>query len=386
MSRERSQTELGFRVGLTGSRLGSLLPRVPGLLLLSVLLAGTFWGRRDLSPPAPLAGLLLVLPLAYGLVLAWFLLESLLARRRLLPAACFACTLLVALMLWGGAWAGYSPVPTGTGIRVMTWNVARLGEYASYGRKEQAQEEALECVAGVFQQETPDALALMEISSLRLDALSRRLGLDCVQTDYFGTHSSSAGGLAACVSGSGGWKITRSKPLPLPPDWHYVFTELQKGERRVNFLAVHFKPFGLSVGDLKEGMAELSHGRWARLLSLAAGLERTAKSQGQQVQELLEIIDSFQDPTVIAGDFNGTRDGAVHVSLRRQMRDAWESAAWGAGATRYLDGWLPLRVDYIYVSRQHFLVNSARLRDEGCSDHKAVLADLSLCPAEQSSH
>lgn len=344
-----------------------------GLLLLWVV---ALLGRRQLAPSASVAALTLVLP--------WLFLTAGLAGLALLawrpvrrPIAALLIPLLgSALLLWGPAWLPRRAPAGGDEVRVISWNVARLGEFAPPAQQATAEGEALDCVAGALRREEPDAVVLLEISRRRLAVLEAELDYDCQTTDYFNTRNPRHGGLAVCVPKAGRWAPTGLSRMPeLPPDWHYVFDELEGAGGRINVLAVHFRPYGVTTGDVAEGVAGLTVGRWRQAASLAREVERAVGVQGQQVRQLLAALGTFNDPTVLAGDFNGTPDFAVHVALRRQLVDTWRRAGFGPGATRTIGGWLPLRIDYVYAS-DRLPPRRAWLLPDRCSDHRAVAADL----------
>lgn len=348
-----------------------------GLVVLWIL---TLLGRHQLAPSAPVAATALVLPwlyfgaaLLFGAVAAW--------RPMRRPAVgLLGLVLASAVLLWGSAWVPMRAGSTGTDLRFISWNVARLGEFAPASEQPGAEAEALACVAGALRREAPDAVVLLEISRRRLAVLETELGYECEMTDYYNTQNPRHGGLAVCVPTAGSWT---AKPrgarstIELPPDWHAVFAELVGPGGTVNVLAVHFRPYGITADDLTETASELSAGSWRRTASLVREVERAVAVQGQQVHEVVEVLGTFQDPTVLAGDFNGTPDFAVHVALRSQMVDTWRRAGFGPGATRVVGGWLPVRIDYIYASPRLPPRRARRLPDR-CSDHRGLAATLAV--------
>jgi endonuclease/exonuclease/phosphatase (EEP) superfamily protein YafD len=131
-----------------------------------------------------------------------------------------------------------------------------------------------------------------------------------------------------------------------------------------NLLGVHLHPY------------ELSMGRW---IDLSRRGEAVQRAQSDQSAALLERMGRLDDPTLVAGDFNSTRDAALHVGLRQTLTDTWERGGLGFGGTVRLLGWAPLRVDYSYASGE-FAVIKSRVVEAGCSDHRPVVSDLVLRP------
>lgn len=299
--------------------------------------------------------------------------------------------LIVASMLWqwGRSWVAWPAgllggAPAAQHIRVATWNVARLGEFC--GRSDCAAEEsaAMACVGDVLAQQRPDMLALQEISLRRLNALEEALGWHCrlpdgqaAWIDYAGNKVEGHGGVAVCVPRDGDWTLQSLQHPSLPPSWHYIFSEVSSRETGalLNFLSVHFKPPRLNE---EHAWRVLSDGL-SGLRDLGRALAETNVEQAAQASQLLASAARFQDPTVLAGDFNSTRDTTIHHGLRTQFTDSWEHGGWGYGASRVFAG-IPLRIDYIYTSAPHFSVERSRRSSRDCSDHRAVFSTISLNP------
>ncbi len=353
------------RAGLGGHAVISVLV----VLLLGLWLV-TGLGRIWRDPPTAVAAAVVFLPYLYAAYLALvFAAWSLLPDRKPLPALLAAGT-LTAAALWGPAWPARGSNADGEPLRVMEWNVQRL-----WGT-----EGAAACVVDAVTAEAPDALVLLEASRRDVQTLSDALDLQCVHTDYRGTGRDDHGGLAACTRGSA-WRLRGGSAQRYVDEdsWQYVFTELERGERVVNLLAVHLVPYRFSAGELREGMRELVRGEPGALVDLGESGRKVVRAQGAQSAALLSRVERFHDPTVVAGDFNSTRDAALHASLRGHLTDAWERGGQGLGATVLFGGRVPLRIDYIYTTEQ-LAVRSTRVLDLPCADHAPVITDLALLP------
>jgi endonuclease/exonuclease/phosphatase (EEP) superfamily protein YafD len=333
-----------------------------GLGLLVTLWLVTVAGRLVRAPPVFVSVLVTFLPYLYATMASWaFVLWCALPDRRLPPGLLAACV-GSGLWLWGPAWPAAVPAE-GEPLRLMTWNVRRL--WGGQDPRDPAQ-----CVIETIRAEDPDVLTLLEVSEADLDALSSTLGLTCVQTDYMGEGGPGLGGLATCVRG-GRWGLGRGWPQRFvdDEDWFYVLAEIVRAERTVNLLAVHLHPYGFAATRLRD----LGQGEpLVRLNRTGPGVVRT---QGAQSVALLARVAGFRDPTIVAGDFNSTRDTALHAALRHDLVDVWEQGGSGFGGTvRFLD-WLPLRVDYAYVSDAIAVVRTW-VPTAACSDHRPVVTDL----------
>ena len=100
-----------------------------------------------------------------------------------------------------------------------------------------------------------------------------------------------------------------------------------------------------------------------------------AKLQGDHSEALLDRVSRFNDPTVVAGDFNSTRDMALHYRLRERLVDAFDAVGNGPGATVRMGGWIPIRVDFVYHT-QDIETDEAQVLDVRCSDHQPIVTQL----------
>ena len=355
-----------------------------------MLAAGTLWSaalwgttllaRLDDSPSGPLILAILLLPWAHRLTLATLSLLAVGVRHRL------GVVLLVAhlLLTLGTRGCRRSPSAAEAAPRldVAAWNLGRLGAYSTGDPSRCSVADATASAVATLREHDADVSVLLEINQTRLSGLADALALDCEHIDYHGQGVERFGGLAVCAARGGHWSITRSRSLPLPPDWRYVFAELSDGERLINVLALHLSPYGVTMPQLEDAVSDALRGDRSALRTALRTMEGSVAKQSQQMSAVIDLVSKFNDPTIIAGDFNATPDSAMHTALRRELTDAWQAAGWGLGATRTV-GILPLRIDYIYTT--------TRLRPQrtetfdctcspgrSCSDHTGLISTLAV--------
>ncbi|MBT3223233.1 MAG: hypothetical protein HN348_29515 [Proteobacteria bacterium] len=303
------------------------------------------------DPPLFLVGAVTFLPYLFLLQVSWSLvLWALLRRRRLIPLS-LSGVFGVALLNWGPAWFSRGEQADGESLTMMSWNVRRLWGGAASG-------DPGVCVIEVIKEVNPDVVTLLEITRNDLAILEPALGMSCVHGTYTKGGGDGHGGLASCVRGNR-WKLAGGKAMRFVDneDWYYVFSEVERSGKVLNVLAVHLYPYGSAIAGIRA--------------------TEVVKAQGGQSAALLHRVARFKDPTVVSGDFNSTRDAALHASLRGHMVDVWEKAGRGfGGASRYLE-WIPLRIDYIYVTEE-LAVAESRVPAVDCSDHRPVVVELIL--------
>lgn len=342
----------------TGGRIGTVLAGGLVLLVLALLVV-TVLGRNVRAPGVVLTALVTGLPYLYAATAAVVFAAWAAIPDRRMPPILLGILALTAGVLWGPALASWPEAAAGQDVRIVSWNVRRLwGGPDDDGAP-------VRCIVDTLTEANADVLSLQEVSRHDADLLARELDLTCVHTDYLGHGDPVDGGLAVCVRKDSPWKLHSGHGARFIDDhpWHYVFVEVAQGDRIFNVLGVHLQPYRLATGGL--GRAST-----------------TAERQGDQSAELLRRVGKFRDPTILAGDFNSTRDAALHVALRDPLTDAYETGGRGFGPTLHLMDWLPLRIDYVYVT-DTFAVQDAQVVTRDCSDHRAVITDLVLKAAPE---
>ena len=89
-------------------------------------------------------------------------------------------------------------------------------------------------------------------------------------------------GLAVCARQGSDWRITRSRDLALPPDWAYVFAEVEHGDQRVNVLGLHLVPLGVATEDLTSASRQLRRGRAPAVVPMLNTAAQAAARQSEQ--------------------------------------------------------------------------------------------------------
>jgi len=95
--------------------------------------------------------------------------------------------------------------------------------------------------------------------------------------------------------------------------------------------------------------------------------------------EIERFVSSSQDhPIIMAGDFNDTPGGPVHLRMKAHFTDAWEASGTGDGFT-YSSHDPNKRIDYIYLRpKSSWHVNSAGVGSSEASDHLALVVEATL--------
>ena len=228
-------------------------------------------------------------------------------------------------------------------------------------------------------EESPDVVALLEVSAGDVEILASQLDLDCVHSDYTGSGSRNTGGLAVCVRTEGRWSFSKgwADRFVDDDDWYYTTAEVAREGRRVNLVAVHLLPYSFKPSWLLSGRKDGPRAAARGLFDLFEAGEQVSRGQAGQVRALLDRVSTLRDPTLVVGDFNSTRDAHLHRALRQRLQDTWERGGQGFGATVRFADRVPLRIDYIYATGD-FAVSRATVGRRDCSDHAPVISEVVL--------
>lgn len=290
-------------------------------------------------------------------------------------------------------------------LRVMSWNVRELIGPDGQIRRD---DDALRAIAETIRRERPDVLVLQEVSQHSLlgawhdglEELARELGAtDAVLTPN---------GMRITGKGKGGAVLTfgatriedargirhpdiagesiRHRVTSLLAPLEHVGVDLPDG------LAVPYQP-----RTTTDAVVTTPAGRAVRVLGVhlsgtgvhTGGTPGSDEAQQRQLVPLVQTLDAWDGPTLLAGDFNvngGTRHAAfeARVLAGEGMRDTLVDSGTASG---HRDSWsfpaaAPRRnIDRMYAS-PHFEVQRSRVLADDLaragSDHLPVISELVL--------
>ena len=263
--------------------------------------------------------------------------------------------MVIFVWLYGAQFMPRFPADDSAALRVMTYNVQR-----GY--------QGTDLVLGVIKGVQPDVLALQESGCRKTDGqdlisrLEHDQGFTCNFRSYY-EHATSAG-VALCVQAPLVVSNVQRRTYHVKGRWSFLFAEMDYGGRTVNLVVPHLVAFGISDTVPKRDYRRI----WNRLNS-------ASRWHHSETAELQRLVSTFDDPTIMAGDFNSTPGQKIHDRIRKTMTDAFREKGWGLGST-FAFG-LPIRIDYIYLSRE-FETLAARAGPSGPSDHRPVIATVRL--------
>ena len=311
-----------------------------------------------------------------------------------LPFKLGSISLLSAFILWPPWWLVRSTYQANTPvseqvnsselppIHLLSWNLQRMGELALKNRT-LAKKRKLACVTNAIRriesksEYQVDLFALQEVSNSGIRELEKALDLDCQFISYQQGGRAKAGGLGVCHRKQGRWHINYARNISMSSEgqWRALFAEVSMKDGRqetFNLINVHFLPHHIGLRRLRGVLFSTRS-----VLDIVADIRTTSTAQRKQAARLLEVINSYRDPTILAGDFNAPPQVGAHPLMKTSWLDIWEASGTTFGATRYV-GLLPFRVDYIYTLSNTFKPQFATVESTTCSDHLPLHSLLQL--------
>jgi endonuclease/exonuclease/phosphatase family metal-dependent hydrolase len=121
------------------------------------------------------------------------------------------------------------------------------------------------------------------------------------------------------------------------------------------------------------------HGHTVTLVSTHLDFRPDPVERISNISEIERFVWRRRDhPVVMAGDFNDTPGGTVHLQMRASFTDAWEAAGVGDGFT-YVSDAPSKRIDYIYLfPKSSWHVNSTQVGSCDGSDHLPLVVEAML--------
>ncbi|QOR73114.1 endonuclease/exonuclease/phosphatase family protein [Cruoricaptor ignavus] len=148
--------------------------------------------------------------------------------------------------------------------------------------------------------------------------------------------------------------------------------DIQINGKVIRFINIYLEPFYINKDLVKsaaknEMKAEVLKNR---LLS-------TFRIHGQQVPIIQKFIKNSPYPVIVGGDLNSVPNSFEYYSLSEGLQDAFTAAGRGS-ATSFHDFKFPIRIDYLFCSKD--ILPSTYRVDRGVrySDHYPVIATFTL--------
>lgn len=268
-------------------------------------------------------------------------------------------------------------------IRIVDWNVASM--YGLSKNPLTKSHDRLE-IAQLIQSKNPDVICLQEFShSDKWGPPSDNISLFISKYPYyiFSKDQKKYGGAYFYGSiifskypfiDSG----KRSYAANLSDSESLIYADIKMNTGIIRIYTSHLQSYAFDPKDYAniEKIKETDEQSIAASRSVMQKMKLAFTRRGAQAEIVRSEIDKSPYPSIICGDFNDVPNSYTYLHIRGSRHDAFLASSFGIGRT--YNALAPtLRIDYV-LPDDHFNINQFQLVDEGLSDHRMLVSDVSL--------
>ncbi|MDH6251548.1 endonuclease/exonuclease/phosphatase family metal-dependent hydrolase [Chryseobacterium sp. H1D6B] len=152
------------------------------------------------------------------------------------------------------------------------------------------------------------------------------------------------------------------------------YADIDINGKIVRVVNIYLEPFRLNKSMLTfDGLGEETN----KLSSLLTHMIPTFKAHEDQIKKIREAVDLSPYPVILAGDFNSVPNSYEYYTLGKNLEDAFLKVGNGS-STSFHDYKFPLRIDYIFTSKDIIPLSYKVDYSVNLSDHYPVIAEFLL--------
>lgn len=162
----------------------------------------------------------------------------------------------------------------------------------------------------------------------------------------------------------------------LPNDNAHVKSyDVQIRGKIYRFINIYLEPFYLDKSSFKP--TENQQENETKFKVLIKKMVPNFKTHQEQISAAREAIDTSPYPIFLAGDFNSVPNSYEYYHLGKGLNDVFEEVGSGS-ATSFHDWKFPIRIDYIFTSKDIKPISYSVDRSARLSDHFPVIATFNI--------
>lgn len=152
------------------------------------------------------------------------------------------------------------------------------------------------------------------------------------------------------------------------------YADVEINGKIIRIVNVYLEPFRLNKSMFNfDGLGKESN----KLSILLSHFTPTFKAHEEQIKSIRKVIDLSPYPVILAGDFNSVPNSYEYYSLGKNLEDAYLKVGNGI-STSFHDYKIPLRIDYIFTSKDIIPLSYKIDHSVKLSDHYPVIAEFLL--------
>lgn len=171
------------------------------------------------------------------------------------------------------------------------------------------------------------------------------------------------------------YKIKEKGSIQFVSNGDAIYADVEIKGKMIRFINVYLEPFQLHKSMVKP-TSDIDENE-EKAKGLIRKFRPIFKIHQEQVEILKDFIKKSPYPVILAGDFNSVPNSYEYYSISNVLEDAFLSAGKGS-ATSFHDYKFPIRIDYIFASKELVPVSYKVDRSKILSDHYPVIAEFSF--------
>ncbi|CAM3707808.1 endonuclease/exonuclease/phosphatase family protein [Flavobacterium chungbukense] len=159
-------------------------------------------------------------------------------------------------------------------------------------------------------------------------------------------------------------------------DNNVVYADIKRGKDIIRVYNMHLQSIKISP-DVSEISDDIDNVNQKKSQRIYARISKGFSQQQEQAEIFKEHIKKCKTPMIICGDMNNSPFSYVYRNIKGKLKDAFEEAGGGFGAT-YKFKYYPARIDYIFTDSKMKVKQFESFSDFENSDHYPIMTRLSM--------
>ncbi|MCP2029541.1 endonuclease/exonuclease/phosphatase family metal-dependent hydrolase [Flavobacterium sp. HSC-32F16] len=159
-------------------------------------------------------------------------------------------------------------------------------------------------------------------------------------------------------------------------DNNVVYADIKRGKDIIRVYNMHLQSIKISP-DVSEISDDIDNVNQKKSQRIYGRISKGFTQQQEQAEIFKEHIKKCKYPIIICGDMNNSPFSYVYRSIKGKLKDAFEEAGEGFGAT-YKFKYYPARIDYIFTDTKMKVKQFESFSDFENSDHYPIMTRLSI--------
>lgn len=170
-------------------------------------------------------------------------------------------------------------------------------------------------------------------------------------------------------------KVLNKGSLAFTDNAEGIFADIEINGKIIRFINVYLEPFQLKKEMVKPSSSINKNEEKAK--SLVRRFIPVFKLHDEEVNTMKDFIVESPYPVIVGGDFNSVPNSYEYYTINSILKDAFLEAGSGS-ATSFHDYKFPIRIDYLFTSKEIKCNSYTVNRSVKASDHFPVYAEFSL--------